>query len=372
MPDVFPWIVFIDANIFIEANLNFRNPIFSEFSNLAKDGFIRPLLTDITLEEIKKHQVEKIFKAFKSLENMRKDTHILSYSENPVYELARIKERVDQRSDREAVVIEFQTQLETYLQKSNFTIVPLDGTATSTIFNRYFRHLPPFGKTENKKNEFPDAFALASIESWLLARSSVAFVIGRDKLVKEYCAEKSNLTQIDSLQDFLEKVVQFKAQQGELETLRFTAFRNWIRSNPNELIAEFEKQFLDIDFYLDGVDGEVEIVDIVMFLVTESSVLRMDSTNGTATFSANVHFVADATFIDESRSYFDKEEGRYLFVESETQRLVRDADVDFEVQVLLADNFNDASDVVTEIQNVVLTSSKSGTFFLQFAPEETR
>lgn len=89
---------------------------------------------------------------------------------------------------RDLVIQEFLDIFEKQLQKSKVVFIDFPEMPTQPIFEKYFSNQYPFSKGE-KKHEFPDAFALASVELWSQENGQKAFVLSNDKDILNY---KSN------------------------------------------------------------------------------------------------------------------------------------------------------------------------------------
>jgi hypothetical protein len=71
----------------------------------------------------------------------------------------------------------------------------------------YFLNSPPFENTKDKKNEFPDAIALLSLESWAIANKTKVVVVSNDAGWERYCNQSSHLLFLNDLDDALSKFI---------------------------------------------------------------------------------------------------------------------------------------------------------------------
>ena len=71
------------------------------------------------------------------------------------------------------------------------------------LMRRYFEHQPPFAENAKKKNEFPDALALLTLESWAKERDTKVLVVTNDNDWRRYCAAPTRLVAIDNLVEAL-------------------------------------------------------------------------------------------------------------------------------------------------------------------------
>lgn len=98
------------------------------------------------------------------------------------------------------------------------------------LMARYFDNKPPFSATkENKKFEFPDAFALMSLEQWAIKNGTQILVVSKDKDWIEFCDPSEHLIVVKELAEALSffhaessvatNVLANKIRNGELPEL---------------------------------------------------------------------------------------------------------------------------------------------------------
>lgn len=63
----------------------------------------------------------------------------------------------------------------------------------------YFLHQAPFKETGNKKNEFPDAIALLSLQSWAEENNKKLLAVSSDKDWIDFSIHKDHIDVIDDL-----------------------------------------------------------------------------------------------------------------------------------------------------------------------------
>lgn len=119
------------------------------------------ILSDIVREEIRKMRLEKVeqtTKSFRALESKLTQTPLDTES---------IKSRLKQISDEMLSSEEFvEVELEKWIADTGCEVISSSLANTEQVLDKYFTGKPPFNGSKNKKNEFPDAFALMSIEAW--------------------------------------------------------------------------------------------------------------------------------------------------------------------------------------------------------------
>jgi hypothetical protein len=83
-------------------------------------------------------------------------------------------------------------RIESFVSRCGVVSVPANLAALDDIVERYFSVKPPFEGVAKKKNEFPDAIALLSIESWARTNAKPVIVVSADKGWNDF-AETSDL-----------------------------------------------------------------------------------------------------------------------------------------------------------------------------------
>jgi hypothetical protein len=76
---------------------------------------------------------------------------------------------------------------------------PDEHTSVKQIMQAYFERRPPFAASGKKKNEFPDAVALFSIDAWAELNSTQVIVVSRDSDWKDYCRQSERLILVEDL-----------------------------------------------------------------------------------------------------------------------------------------------------------------------------
>jgi hypothetical protein len=78
-----------------------------------------------------------------------------------------------------------QRRLDQFYESCDATVLPVDSVTSREVLERYFNQEPPFAATGDKKQEFPDAYALMSVEKWAEENDFKVLVVSHDKGWKE-------------------------------------------------------------------------------------------------------------------------------------------------------------------------------------------
>lgn len=157
-------------------------------------------------------------------------------------------------------------RLENFIETICVEIIQVQGNVeVSELLNKYFKNESPFAGTGKKKNEFPDAMALMSLESWAEKNMKKVLVISRDNDWKLYCTHSQNLVFVESLSKCFElfqevkpynicRQLSEKYYQGELDFIKKAITRT------------LENQLIDFNIHIEANSSyqyEDEITDVI-------------------------------------------------------------------------------------------------------------
>jgi len=197
----------------------------------------------------------------------------------------------------------------------------VDEISIENLLEKYFSRNPPF--SEKKKYEFPDAINLLAIESWCIKNNQDMCIISSDNDIKNYCADKEILHYYSSIEEFLDHVTSiYEYKYNIIKHL----FINNFEEGAVELIKE---EFESLGFILDNEDGEVEFIEAYFVEIEdedEVNITEISDDIATITFEARVWFNADVTYNDYENSLYDKEEGKYIYINT-AERHIEEYDI---------------------------------------------
>lgn len=141
------------------------------------------------------------------------------------------------------------------------------------VLGAYFASRDPFEATGAKKSEFPDAFALATLEHWAKENSAKVLVVTRDAGCLRACEASEHLVGSDSLTDAFVKLR--SADEGrraviqEYELLLSRELRNELSDLRRGIDALIEQRLPDLELEVKfqeeaGRECEYEVTDVTM------------------------------------------------------------------------------------------------------------
>ncbi len=178
----------IDTNLIQAAGYNFAQGALHQLPNQLPES-IGLQLPEIVVSEIVKHRMESVHKANKQLEGAAEDLHRLTK-----IDISEVRGSVDKLNVIEAATHRFTQQVHDYVAQCRGAVLPTAGIdAVKSLFADYFAQRPPFGLSEKKKSEFPDAMCLWQLGQYAKDNDTIGIIASDDEGWKQYAAESQTL-----------------------------------------------------------------------------------------------------------------------------------------------------------------------------------
>jgi hypothetical protein len=184
----------LDTSIVDAQQKNLEHGLLRRLSQF-KGSDTKVLLPDVVLREIESHLLND---AEETLTAVRRANSLISRrwqhaSAGPFAEATN-----NVLSVTAASVV--KSRLEAFCAASDVVTIKAEMyVKTGDVIRRYFTSKPPFDTKESKKHEFPDAFALLTLEAWAAQNNTHVLVVTQDGDWKSYCAESECLIALDNL-----------------------------------------------------------------------------------------------------------------------------------------------------------------------------
>jgi predicted nucleic acid-binding protein len=168
--------IFIDTSLF-ESNNFLESKRIKEVYKLAERGDLKVILPKLTYDEILNRISKNIEESGEKFKKYRNDARVL----RNIPSLLKKFEPLDSSEINE----ELKNILIAKFTQSNFEIIPYPTLNIDDIFKSYFEKQFPFG-SGGKKSEFPDAFALKSVEIWAQQNQIKVLAFSKDNDMLNY------------------------------------------------------------------------------------------------------------------------------------------------------------------------------------------
>lgn len=297
--------LFIDTSTFISENY-LEGKRIKEIFTLAYDGHVKLVIPIITLTEILNHIKIDVSKGLSGESDFRNKTRVL----RNIPELLSRFEKINLEAASENI-----TSL--FLERINSTepeLLPYPTIDVESIFKKYFSSEYPFGGSK-KKNEFPDAFALATIEEWCIKNNRKCYIISLDKDIVNFKSKHFKSISFDHYIDVTIKRISQKAIQKQRIAKAYEIYakkkpelekdiENWLRERLNDIRFYQSYDFDSIEsIRIENI--RVELEDITVLGVTEYNVQL--NTFANISFEVQLGLTADYDPSDWDDDYVEEE-----------------------------------------------------------------
>ncbi|QYX66664.1 PIN domain-containing protein [Shewanella putrefaciens] len=197
-------------------------------------------------------------------------------------------------------------RLLSFIEKTGAEIIPATGrVGLDEIIKKYFAAEAPFAPDGSKKNEFPDAIALMSLESWAKEHQTKILAVAKDGDWKRFSDESEF---IDVVEDLAEAIAAFQPHSAAMEFCTHIAgtLPNGEPPYLYEMISQYVSDAVgEMDLYPDASSQfcyEPDYVEVMLdefeFLVDEggNAILQpVQGQNGKLIVEAKVMVTATAS-----------------------------------------------------------------------------
>lgn len=290
----------VDTSIFDEKGLKLESGILKTLEQFnGKPSHL--VLSEIVVREIHAHLKKKAKDARASVIKAIRDSKLhLSVSDESATQAS--NSLVPELDDSKVA----KKRLEVFVHNTGAEIIPATGRVElDDIIKKYFRAEPPFEESGKKKNEFPDAIALMSLESWAKENRTKVLAVAKDGDWKRFADESEY---IDVVEDLAQAISKFQPHSTAIDYCVKIA-KLIPNSEPEELHYLIEQylseQVAEIDLYPEATSQffyEPDYVEVILdsfeFVCDEdgNALLQpIQGQNNTLIVEAKIHIVAEAT-----------------------------------------------------------------------------
>lgn len=188
----------VDTSIFDRYGANLGYPALRKLDQF-KDGHVRVILSEVIEGEIVAHVRAAAIETQRALKTALKK-HKLRWSLSD--QASAIPEGFALAGNPAA---EAQRQVDDFVAAVGAEIVSATApdTVAPEVLRRYFAVEPPFETSEKKKHEFPDAFALLTLEARAEKEQKLILCVSADKGWRDYAESSERLVFMDDLDQAL-------------------------------------------------------------------------------------------------------------------------------------------------------------------------
>lgn len=290
-------IVYLDTNAYIAAHYIFDRDKFAMLLKLLSEDKIKIIYTSATQGEVEKHLEEDI-KSQVTKYNRLLRKEMKSFAGDSTYVL-------NQMNCGEVISC-FRERFNNFLNHKNVEIISLNPLDAEVLLQDYFNMNPPFEPT--KPNEFKDAIMINAIKKYQASAREEIHIVASDNGFRAAFQNDANFITYQFLGDFLNHYRNIHDHyMASVEKCLETAIDNC------EFDYDLTSFFTDIDVdrsdYGQWECEDKEVKDIQYSL----SFIEEIGNKIHITLDVYLDISMEITFRDEEQSYYDKEDGQYLF-----------------------------------------------------------
>lgn len=305
----------IDTSIFEKNGLKLNKGLLAQLHQF-RDNPTNLVLSDIVYLELKSHLNRKEKETRSKVESALNDT--CDYLNCCMDDIKKIKSLIKFDDDIGAIS---NLNLEDFLNKCGIEIVKSEEYCEiESLINMYFQHHAPFKESGNKKNEFPDAIALLSLQVWAEVNKKNLLAVSSDNDWIDFSEGKDSIDVIDDLA----KAMDILNRQGKVLDSIVCEIQLDLSQNQNSEIfkriysaIEDDMIFFEIEaasaynYYID--DEQVNLIDVNILKESDGDKLKVyivdiNSDEITISIACEVLCNIEATFNFSVWDSIDKED----------------------------------------------------------------
>ena len=289
-------LVFLDTNIYIATRYIFDRQKFAVLRTLMEKGKVNVLYTSVTEGEVLYHIKEHIGEAVRVYNRVLKKEAVYLL-EHDSFGISKI--------DAKNAITSVESKFRDFLNLDSVHIISLNPIDAEELMADYFNQNPPF--VSKKPYEFKDAIIINALRRFRVSIDQDICIVSNDEGFRKAFDGDDCFITFERIGDFLH----YYQKQEEYDI----SFEEFV--SKAVLDGEFE---CDIREYLENLDisrgyygdweceghhiGDIECELSFIDIAKECAIAYIDAT---------VDVIAEIRHRDEDGSYYDREEGKYLF-----------------------------------------------------------
>ena len=315
----YPLVVTIDTNIFDAAKYNLSDAsTLRILENHVKSGKIKVVLSDIVVQESKRHIAARV-KEVCGIVNIARNSALKVYNEHLISsigmnEMFRIVESEDD------IIAKEEKVFDDFLCAIDAEILGTDLIDINSVLSDYFGAKPPFEESGKKKSEFPDAFIAQQIRK-RFGETEEVVIVSNDKGFIRACRESENHLFFNSLGALYNAISKEDAAYDdtiavikELQLRISAAVKEYIKGNENIDVH-------GLSYDKDGIESGYDYSEVYLHSISDvtfsvRSVDEISENISLVTLSCKADISADCYYEDYANAPWNPEEKECVFVDT--------------------------------------------------------
>jgi PIN domain len=311
--------VFLDTEVFVREGFNFASTKLAEIRRLGSEEAIQVLTTGVTVKESKR-RIDKMIRSARNALKNKESRFTLGILQQTSLDCAFLKP-----IDANALRAEVERRYDDFLSACKTIICDTSSIPADVILDAYFAGQPPFGPGQ-KKDQFPDAVAIAALELWQVTDKNPIYVVSHDEDMFSACSKNSNLLAIKSVSEFLDAHNRDAKEQAAF-------VREQIALQREQIAKKVANRFSELGFILLSEDGDIEDVEVLGVEIGHVSIVALHEEYAVAEVSVSIQFSALATYDDSNTGYYDSEDKIMFGMDRVTKSVHRTKELSVDVEM---------------------------------------
>lgn len=216
---------------------------------------IRIVLSEVVVRECIDHQMSKILKTHKDVQGS-----IRHLSRTAFVNADGVHGALHALSIPASAPHMFRQRLLEYVESFGGQFVGLEGESlTETVLSRYFKYQAPFGNLEARKSEFPDAYALLTLEAYAIQSGVTVVAVSGDDEWGSFAKKSKALYRVKTLDDLAALFTVAHPRKEELSAKLNALLENQHSRLNKSIHQEFGKGFSETSWQPFGSPDSAQV-----------------------------------------------------------------------------------------------------------------
>lgn len=214
-----------------------------------------------------------------------------------------------------------KSRLEKFFKEIGAYILQVNEVTMQEVFQKYFTAAPPFAVSGKKKNEFPDAVALMSLEAWANKNNKRVLAVSGDKDWAAYADKSERIDVISDLSDAL-AILQEHAEEAseivqkllaDMQAARREEMKGEFLSHLTDAVSDYSySMYAEVDSAYETEGGEIQLTMLEYELLADEEsyafkVVRAGPSEIVARVDLEIKVRAEASFSLSAYDSIDKD-----------------------------------------------------------------
>lgn len=337
-------VVFLDSNEYKRCGHNFSSTPMRKLQELVDKNVIRLLSTTVVNGEVSEHigeDVDTFLSAQKTLARKAGAVrNIADYCD------------IIRKIDSDDIKQKAQQAFSNFIESTHCEILSCNGINNDALLGDYFSKHPPFEERVDKAAEFKDAFISYTLKRYAEENDIRVKVVSADK---GFCASLSGNDRFQVFENS-EELFSYITRIEEISRQNAMIIQSFVNQKDvfSTLTDKIEDAILSAGVWVEDAEDDCDVVNVEVKNICLSYIDDIEEHMITAHFDVIVLLTVDYSCIDGDNSYWDKEEGAYLFLATSELRIIKELQLDFCMTLAVDDSDEGQIRSVNEVEEIII------------------